>query len=133
MLYFIHYMKGTLINRQLRKMLSAFGSLTRFERMLWMSSMVVVALSYLLSPQGDVLSLAASLVGVTSLIFIAKGYVIGQVLVVVFAILYGIASYHQRFYGEVITYLGMTGPIAVAAIVSWLRHPFEGSALPRCR
>ena len=128
MLYFIHYMKGTLISRQLRKMFSAFGSLTRFERMLWMSSMVVVALSYLLSPQGDVLSLAASLVGVTSLIFIAKGYVIGQVLVVVFAILYGIASYHQRFYGEVITYLGMTGPIAVAAIVSWLRHPFEGSA-----
>ena len=83
------------MNRQLRKMLSAFGSLTRFERMLWTSSMAVVALSYLLSPQGDALSLAASLVGVTSLIFIAKGYVIGQLLVVVFAILYGIASYHQ--------------------------------------
>ena len=79
-------------------MLSAFGSLTRFERMLWTSSMAVVALSYLLSPQGDVLSLAASLVGVTSLIFIAKGYVIGQVLVVVFAILYGIASYEQRYH-----------------------------------
>ena len=109
-------------------MLSAFGSLTRFERMLWISSMAMVALSYLLSPQGDVLSLSASLVGVTSLIFIAKGYVIGQVLVVVFAILYGIASYEQRYYGEVITYLGMTGPIAVAAIVSWLRHQFEGSA-----
>ena len=121
-------MKGISINRQLRKMLSAFGSLTRFERMLWISSMAMVALSYLLSPQGDVLSLSASLVGVTSLIFIAKGYVIGQVLVVVFAILYGIASYEQRYYGEVITYLGMTGPIAVAAIVSWLRHQFEGSA-----
>lgn len=109
-------------------MFSAFGDLTRFERTLWMLSMTVVAASYLLSPQGNVLSLLASLIGVTSLIFIAKGYVIGQVLVVIFAVLYGIVSYWQRFYGEVITYLGMTAPIAAAAVVSWLRHPFAGTA-----
>ena len=119
-------MKGK--SNPLGMMFSAFGDLTRFERTLWMLSMTVVAALYLLSPQGNVLSLLASLIGVTSLIFIAKGYVIGQVLVVIFAVLYGIVSYWQRFYGEVITYLGMTAPIAAAAVVSWLRHPFAGTA-----
>lgn len=46
---------------------------------------------------------------------------------VVFSILYGIISYTFRYYGEMITYLGMTGPMALFALVSWLRHPFNGN------
>ena len=38
----------------------------------------------------------ASLVGVTSLIFIAKGNPIGQALIVVFSLLYGAISYSFR-------------------------------------
>jgi nicotinamide mononucleotide transporter PnuC len=67
----------------------------------------------------------ASLVGVTALIFLAKGYVIGQVLVVVFATLYAVISYVFAYYGELLTYLCMTAPIAVAAIISWMRHPYK--------
>lgn len=46
---------------------------------------------------------------------------------VVFSLLYGVISYSFSYYGEMITYLGMTMPMAVAALISWLRHPFEGN------
>ena len=76
---------------------------------------------------GDTLSLIASLIGVTSLILNAKGNPIGQALMVVFSLLYGIISYTFEYYGEMITYLGMTAPMAVVALVAWLRHPFRGN------
>ena len=101
-----------------------FRDLTAFERRLWVCSLWLVGGAFFLSPQRDWLNLAASLIGVTALIFVAKGYVIGQVLTVVFALFYGSISWHFRYYGEMITYLGMTAPIALMAVVSWLRHPF---------
>ena len=112
----------------MNKMKGLWRDLTRFERGLWITSVIVVTLSYLLSPSGNWLTLVASLLGVTALIFVAKGYVIGQILSVVFAVFYGIISLHFRYYGEMITYLGMTAPIAVASTVSWLRHPYRKTA-----
>ena len=53
---------------------------------------------------------------------------IGQLLTVVFAVFYGVISFFFRYYGEMITYLGMTSPIAVMAAVEWLRNPYEGTA-----
>jgi len=49
------------------------------------------------------------------------------VLVIMFSILYGIISYKFSYYGEMITYLGMTMPMAVFALISWLRNPFNGN------
>ena len=105
-----------------------FWGLTRFERGLWASSVLVMLGGFLLAPENGVLNLIASLIGVTSLIFNAKGYVIGQVLMVIFSVLYGVISFEQRYYGEMITYLGMTAPIAALSVVSWVRHPYEDSA-----
>ena len=110
------------------KLLEPFRLLTRFEWILWISSLMVVILSFILSGSGDVLNLIASLLGATALIFVSKGHVLGQVLTVVFAVFYGIISYHFTYYGEMITYLGMTGPMAVMAIISWLRHPYKDSS-----
>ena len=73
-----------------------FRDLTAFERRLWISSLILVSGAFLFSPQRDWLNLAASLIGVTALIFVAKGYVIGQVLTVVFALFYGVISWHFR-------------------------------------
>ncbi len=73
----------------------------------------------------DLVSVIASLIGVTALIFVAKGYVIGQILTVVFAVFYGIISYGQQYYGEMITYLGMSSPMAIAAAVAWLKNPYH--------
>lgn len=102
-----------------------FRDLTKFEWALWMTSVVVVIASYLVAGGEGLLNMIASLIGVTALIFIAKGYVTGQVLTVIFAIFYGIVSYYFRYYGEMITYLCMTAPIAMISIISWLRHPYE--------
>ena len=104
-----------------------FKEMTPAERILWCGSVIMIVGSCLLMGGGDILSMLASLIGVTALIFVAKGYVIGQLLTVVFAVFYGIISFFCRYYGEMITYLGMTAPIAIFTVVSWLRHPFEGS------
>lgn len=120
--------KGTKSNAMRLDLRKSFGELTRFEWGLWLVSLAVVAGSYLLSPEGSVLNLLTSLVGVTGLIFIAKGMLLGQVITIVFSILYGIVSWVFAYYGEVLTYLGMTAPMAVVALVSWARHPYKESA-----
>jgi nicotinamide mononucleotide transporter PnuC len=51
--------------------------------------------------------------------------VIGQLLMIAFSIFYGFVSYHTHYYGEMITYLGMTLPLAVMSTISWLRHPYR--------
>ncbi|MBR3833794.1 MAG: nicotinamide mononucleotide transporter [Lachnospiraceae bacterium] len=109
------------------KLKNPFKDLTKFELSLWLTSIIVIIVSFAVSGGDDVLTIIASLIGVTALIFVAKGYVIGQVLTVVFAVFYGIISYFFRYYGEMITYLCMTAPIAVMAVISWIKNPYEGT------
>lgn len=97
--------------------------LTKKEWALWICSLAVVMLSNTATETADPLTLLAALIGVTSLIFAAKGNVWAQVLMIVFSILYGIISFRFRYYGEMITYLGMTLPMAVWAAVTWLKNP----------
>lgn len=99
---------------------------TKHEIALWSCSVFLIAGSFLMFDRESYMTLAASLIGVTSLIFSAKGNPIGQFLMVLFSLLYGVISYGFAYYGEMITYLGMTMPMAVFALVSWLRNPFEG-------
>lgn len=103
-----------------------FRNLTEFERSLWILSLCVVGGGFLLTSE-DFLTLTASLIGVTALILVAKGDTWGQILTCVFALLYAVISWEQRYYGEMITYVGMSAPIAAAAVVEWLRHPYEGT------
>lgn len=97
------------------------------EWWLWSISMLIVTVSNLVGGSFDVLTLAVTWVGITSLIFAAKGNVWAQFLMVAFSILYGIISFHFRYWGEMITYLGMTLPMAVWSAVTWLRNPSAGS------
>ncbi len=98
-----------------------------FEWALWIGSVAMIALSFLLGGAFHILTLIASLLGVTALIFIAKGNVIGQFFVIAFSALYALVSLEQRYYGEMITYLGMSLPAAVVACVSWLKNPSKQS------
>ena len=109
------------------KFFDQFRDLTVFERVLWLVSAAVIIISFAVSGGGDVLTLIASLIGVTALIFVAKGYVLGQILTVVFAVFYGIISFFFTYYGEMITYLCMTAPIAVMSTVSWIKNPYKGT------
>lgn len=101
-------------------------SITPFEYCLWGAAVVAIVLSFFLCGNTDYLNLAGSLFGATTLIFVAKGNVIGQIGCVIFAAYYGFVSYYQRYYGEMITYLGMSAPIAIAAVISWLKNPYKG-------
>ena len=109
----------------MKKYLASFKTLTKFEKGLWLTSLAVTILSYLLSGGGDLLNLIASLIGVTALIFVAKGLVLGQLLTVVFSVFYGIISVLFSYYGEMITYLFMTTPMAIVAAIEWIKNPYK--------
>jgi nicotinamide mononucleotide transporter PnuC len=108
-------------------MMNLKGYFSKSEIMLWSFSTILVLISFLVFDRGNGLILCASLIGVTYLIFNAKGNPAGQVLVIIFSLLYGIVSYRFSYFGEMITYLGMTTPMAVLALISWLRNPYNGN------
>ncbi len=100
---------------------------SRNEIILWCSSMIFVVMSFFIFDRENYLTLTASLIGVTSLIFNAKGNPFGQFLMIIFSLLYGIISFTFAYYGEMLTYLGMTMPMAIFALISWLRNPYNGN------
>lgn len=97
------------------------------EQVLWLGSMIVIAVSFFVCGASDYLSLAASFIGVTSLIFNSKGNPAGPFLMIFFSIIYGIISYEFAYYGEMLTYVGMTLPMEVFSLIVWLRHPYNGN------
>lgn len=97
------------------------------EVILWCTSVMLITVSFCIFDKENYLTLCASLIGVTSLIFCAKGNPFGQVLMIVFSLMYGIISFTFAYYGEMITYAGMTMPMAVFALISWLRNPYKGN------
>lgn len=103
-----------------------FRYFTPAEKALWLSSVLLILASARLFPGGGPLTLIASLTGVTSLLFNAKANPVGPLLMVVFSILYGIISFSARYYGEMFTYLGMTWPMSVLALISWVKNPYQG-------
>ena len=100
---------------------------TKSEIILWSASTLLIIGSFCAFDRESYLTLSASLIGVTSLIFNAKGNPFGQLLMVVFSSLYGIISYGFNYYGEMITYLGMTMPMAFFALISWLKNPYKNN------
>ena len=98
---------------------------TKFEIGLWTSSVLLILASFCIFDRENYLTLLASIIGATFLIFNAKGNPIGQLLTMVFGVLYGVISYGFAYYGEMITYLGMTFPMALVALASWLKNPYK--------
>ncbi len=110
----------------MKRIKSVFTYFSKGELLLWLGSLTVVLAAFFLFDRESYLSLSASLIGVTSLIFNAKGNPFGQLLMIIFSVLYGIISFGFAYYGEMVTYIGMTLPMAAFALVSWLRNPYKG-------
>lgn len=104
--------------------INPFKLFNKFELCLWSVSLVTVFLSFVIPSEKDWLSLIASLIGVTALVYNARGNVMGQILSIAFSLFYGIISLTFGYWGEAITYLGMTLPSAIVATISWLRNPY---------
>lgn len=114
------------LKESMKRLLNYFS---KFEVLLWGSSLLLICISFIIFDRSNYLSLIASIIGITSLIFSAKGNPIGQMLMIIFSLLYGIISYSFSYYGEMITYLGMTLPMAIIALISWLKNPYKGKKL----
>lgn len=109
---------------EMKKIINYFS---KAEIILWSVSVFFIIVSFFIFDKSNFLTLGASLVGVTSLIFCAKGNPFGQVLMIIFSIIYTFISFTFSYYGEMITYLGMTMPMAVVSLISWLKNPYKGN------
>ncbi len=98
---------------------------TRAEKVIFLSSFFLIISSFILFDRENYFSLFSSLTGIISVIFCAKGNPLGHAFGIVFSIVYAIISYSYAYYGEMITYLFMTLPMAVFSLVSWLKNPFR--------
>jgi nicotinamide mononucleotide transporter PnuC len=103
------------------KNLLAYFSLR--EKLIWLFSVSLITVTFFVFSNDGYLSFIASLIGATSLIFCAKGNFIGQILMIIFSTMYAVISYTYSYYGELMTYAFMTAPMAVVALISWIRNP----------
>lgn len=105
-----------------------FRELNLFEICLWALSVISSIVSFVFSGGESIISLLASILGVTALIFIAKGNVWGQVLCIIFSLLYAYVSLKFKYYGELITYLFMSAPMTLLSLISWIRNPYRNTS-----
>lgn len=100
---------------------------TVFEKLLWGISILLTVLAFLIFDRTNYITLIASLTGITSLIFAAKGNPAGPFLMIFFSLFYAYISYSFKYYGEMITYLGMTMPMSLFSLIAWLKNPYNES------
>lgn len=98
-----------------------FKDWTRFEKTLLIGSILIVSLTAIVF-NSDVLTPVCSIVGIITALLLAKGKYMGQVFGVLICLLYSIVSFRNEFYGEVIVYLGISLPMYVMGIISWIKH-----------
>lgn len=107
------------------KLKQLFSSLTIIDYIIWTAAILFITVSFLIFDRNNFMTLAASVIGVTSIIINAKGHPLGQLLMLFFAAVYGYISFSFHYYGEMMTYLGMTAPMALFSLIAWLRNPFK--------
>lgn len=103
-----------------------FNYFTKQEWAVWSISVLVIVVSFFIFDRVGYLSMLASLIGITGVMLCGKGNPIGQILIIIFACLYGYISFQSALYGEMITYVGMSAPMALLSLISWLKNPYKG-------
>ena len=108
-----------------RRALKVFKNFTITEWVIWIFSITAVVVAGFAVGEGDFLAIISSAVGAASLVFIAKGDIFGQFLVIAGAILYAAVSYKLAYYGEMIISAVMVLPISVMSVITWARHRYK--------
>jgi len=106
-------------------MKNPFKIFTLRDWLIYLISIVIILASNLFSKEIDYFKMVATFIGATSLIFIAKGHFLGQIIMVVFATFYSILSYFNGYYGEIIISTGLTLPLAISSIFTWIKNPYK--------
>lgn len=110
-----------------KTLIKFYNYFTKSELILWSISIFTIVISFIIFDRENYTTILASIIGATSLIFCAKGNPFGQILMIIFSLIYGLISLSFNYYGEMITYLLMTGPMAVISLISWIKHPYKGN------
>lgn len=110
----------------MRKISEKLKYFSNSDKVIWTVSVALITVAFVESGGRDVLNYIVSLIGVTSLIFCAKGNPTGPALMIVFGLIYGYISLSFAYYGELITYVGMTVPMSVWSLIAWLKNPYKG-------
>lgn len=105
--------------------IESYKNLNKKELVILFSSLFLIIASFILFKNKNYLTLIASLIGANALIFVDKGDVLGQILTIIFSLFYGYISYEYKYYGELITYLGMSAPIAFISAIIWIKNPYS--------
>lgn len=105
-------------------LVESIKNLSKAEKIIWFISLTTIVLSSCLFNERDILTIIASAIGATALIFVGKGDAVGQLLTIVFAIIYAVISFRLHYYGEMVTYVGMTAPSALWAMIVWIKNPY---------
>lgn len=109
----------------MKKLRNPLKSLNKYDIGLWVFSLTAVTVSFIAVLSYDWLTLATSLIGVTSLIFAAKGDPFGLIIMMAFSLIYSVVSFFFGYYGESLIYLCMQLPVNIASLVSWLKNPYK--------
>ncbi len=97
----------------------------KYDVCLFLISFIILTTVFIVFDRTNYFTLIMSILSVIMLILIAKGNVIGEILSVGFCTFYAVVSHKNKYYGELITYLFMTMPMAILSIFSWLKNPYE--------
>ena len=100
-----------------------FANFNKKELTAWVLSLTLIMLSQLLLGNTEWAFMVVSMVGISALIYTAKGHVMGPLIMILFSITYSLISLSFDYYGEAITYGGMTLPMSILALIAWVKHP----------
>jgi nicotinamide mononucleotide transporter PnuC len=112
------------MNKLSKKIIKYF---TPVEWVLWLGGIAAIIIGFIVGEEKNYLSLASSILGVTCIMFNAKGSVWGQFIAIGFAVTYAILAYTKNYYGEMIIYLALMLPIHISSIVIWLKNKSDNS------
>lgn len=93
------------------------------DYILWIGSMLIYGIITLAVGGTDIGYLISIMIGITALIYTAKGHIFGPLLMVIFSILYSLISLSFQYHSEFITYGFMTLPMSILAALAWFKHP----------
>ena len=110
----------------MRKVSEKLSYFSNTDKVIWTVSVALITIALVESGGKDILNYILSLIGVTSLLFNAKGNPLGPGLMIVFGLIYAYISLSFAYYGELIICLTMTVPLSVWSLAAWLKNPYKG-------
>lgn len=97
-----------------------------FEIIFLIVSYIALTLCFVLGTEKNTFSFIVSLVGVSSVMLVAKGLTIAPIVSIIYNILYATLSVTQKYYGETIIYTVIMIPLSIISLVSWVKNKNGG-------